>query len=81
MTGWQTTGEGLYRKFVFADFKAAWTFMSAVALLAEEHRHHPDWRNVYNHVEILLRTHDTNGAITAKDHALAAAIDNIFAKK
>lgn len=72
---WKETSEGLYREFVFADFSAAFGFMARVALLAEQHAHHPKWVNVYNTVTIWLNTHDQNGAITSKDRALAKAID------
>ena len=42
----------------FVDFVAAFDFMTEVAALAEAQQHHPEWRNVYNLVEITLTTHD-----------------------
>jgi 4a-hydroxytetrahydrobiopterin dehydratase len=48
--------------------------MQATAELAEAMNHHPEWRNVYNLVEITLTTHDAGNALTDKDYALAAAI-------
>jgi 4a-hydroxytetrahydrobiopterin dehydratase len=77
MHNWTETPNGLQRSFRFADFSTAWAFMSRVALLAERMGHHPDWRNVYNTVEITLNTHDADGAITDKDRRLAAAIDTL----
>jgi len=71
---WEVIDHCLYREFKFTDFAAAWTFMQAVADAAERLDHHPDWRNVYNKVEIRLSTHDAGG-ITALDFALAEAID------
>ncbi len=47
--------------------------MEEVADLAEEHNHHPEWKNIYNTVEIWLKSHDKD-AITDKDHALAEDI-------
>ena len=47
--------------------------MSSVALYAEQQNHHPDWRNVYNRVDIQLTTHDAGG-LTHKDFALADRI-------
>ena len=58
----------------FADFNAAFGFMSRVALLAEKMDHHPEWSNVYNRVEVLLTTHDASG-VTDKDVRMARFID------
>ena len=68
--------DAIVRGFRFADFGAAWGFMSRVALLAEKAGHHPEWSNVYNRVEILLTTHDAGG-LSRRDVALAQAIDAI----
>lgn len=51
--------------------------MARVALLAEQHQHHPNWSNVYNTVEIHLNTHDEGDIVTEKDRKLAAAIDKL----
>jgi 4a-hydroxytetrahydrobiopterin dehydratase len=65
------------KTFQFKSFSQAWAFMSRVALLAEKMNHHPEWFNVYNRVEVTLRTHDANG-ITALDLEMARKMD-IFA--
>jgi len=75
---WEQKDNYLFKKFEFADFKEAWAFMSKVALLAEKANHHPDWRNVYNKVEIKLNTHDAGDTVTAKDVALAEEIDQLL---
>lgn len=62
------------RSLRFADFNAAFGFMSRVALLAETMDHHPEWSNVYNRVEVLLTTHDAGG-VTDKDVRMARFID------
>ena len=62
------------RTFVFADFNAAFGFMSRVALYAEAHNHHPEWFNVWNRVDIALTTHDAGG-LSARDVTLAKAIE------
>ncbi len=66
--------DALVRRWKFADFSAAWGFMSRVALLAETQDHHPEWSNVYSRVEIVLTTHDAGG-LSARDVRLARAID------
>jgi 4a-hydroxytetrahydrobiopterin dehydratase len=64
----------LHRTIRFADFPIAISFMVAAACDIEKLNHHPEWRNVYNRVEIDLITHDDN-AITEKDLQLAALLD------
>ena len=74
---WTNTDNQLYRKFEFRDFSEAFAFMTRVALLAEQHQHHPRWSNVWNTVEIWLSTHDAGNVVTEKDHQLAKAIDTL----
>lgn len=73
---WRMQEGRLVKAFRFADFVEAFGFMTQVALVAERMGHHPDWTNVYDRVDVALRTHDA-GAVTGKDHALAAAVDDI----
>ena len=68
--GWELHEGCLKRTFGFDNFVAAFGWMAQVALLAEKADHHPDWKNVYNRVEVSLSTHDAGG-ITKKDFALA----------
>ena len=74
LPGWNRDGEAIVRRYRFADFTHAFAFMARVALLAEKADHHPEWSNVYNRVEVRLTTHDAGG-LTARDIALATAID------
>ena len=67
----------LQLRLQFVDFVAAFDFMTEVAALAEAHQHHPEWRNVYNLVEITLTTHDAGNVVTEKDRALALAIEQL----
>jgi 4a-hydroxytetrahydrobiopterin dehydratase len=73
LDGW-TLGERLRKRFEFADFPAAIAFMTAAAFDAERLRHHPDWTNVYNRVDVELWSHDL-GAVSALCFELAAAMD------
>ena len=67
---------GIVRTLRFADFSAAFAFMTRVAMEAEKADHHPEWSNVYSNVEILLSTHDAGG-LSEKDVALAKFIDSL----
>ena len=73
---WKETRDAIHQSFKFADFSAAWAFMSRVALLAEKQDHHPEWENVYNKVEIVLTTHDVKG-LSDRDVLLAKAINKL----
>ena len=46
------------------------------ALIAEKNDHHPEWRNVYKTVEVVLATHDAGG-VTKLDIELAKAMNAI----
>lgn len=72
---WTEENNKLYRKFKFKDFSEAFAFMTRVALAAEKMDHHPEWKNVYNTVEMWLSTHDAGDIVTEKDRKLAAKID------
>lgn len=75
---WKEENNKLYRKFQFKDFSEAFAFMTRVALAAEKMDHHPEWRNVYNTVEVWLSTHDAGDIVTEKDKKLASKIDKLF---
>ncbi|QDM15015.1 4a-hydroxytetrahydrobiopterin dehydratase [Tardiphaga sp. vice352] len=80
LSGWsEVTGrDAIAKTFVFKDFNEAFGFMARVALVAEKHDHHPEWRNVYKTVEVVLTTHDASG-VTALDVDLARAMNSIAA--
>jgi len=75
---WIEENNSLKRSFQFKDFVEAFSFMTRVALIAEKMDHHPEWRNVYNKVEIVLSTHDEGNIITDKDRNMAEAIDRLI---
>jgi 4a-hydroxytetrahydrobiopterin dehydratase len=71
--------DALVRHLKFPDFKAAFGFMSRVALKAEQMNHHPEWSNVWNRVDIVLSTHDAGG-LTEYDVELAEYIERCAAE-
>ena len=78
LTGWSEVSgrDAIARTFIFKDFNEAFGFMTRAALVAEKMDHHPEWRNVYKTVEVVLSTHDAGG-VTARDIALAKAMNAI----
>ena len=78
LPGWTEVqdGKGIGKTFVFKDFNEAFGFMTRAALTAEKMDHHPEWRNVYKTVEVVLSTHDAGG-LTRLDIELATAMNAI----
>ena len=77
LPGWSAADGGrdaIRRSFRFADFNAAFGFMTRVALMADKLDHHPEWFNVYNRVDVTLATHDADG-VTELDVTLARFMD------
>jgi len=70
--------DAITRSFKFADFNAAFGFMTRVALLADKMDHHPEWFNVYNKLDVTLSTHDAGG-LTQNDIDMATAMDGYAA--
>ena len=75
---WIEKDNKLSRTFKFKNFVDAFAFMTKVAFIAEKMNHHPEWKNVYNTVEISLSTHDAGNTVTDKDRKLAEAIDKLI---
>src|SRR5580698_10675316 len=78
LSGWTDVSgrEAIARTFTFKDFNEAFGFMARAALVAEKRDHHPEWRNVYKTVEVVLATHDAGG-VTALDIDLAKSMNAI----
>jgi ribonuclease HI/pterin-4a-carbinolamine dehydratase len=74
---WTETKHGLYKQFVFADFRQAWAFMVQVSRVITQLGHHPRWQNEWNVVDFWLSTHERHQAITGQDWELARAIDAV----
>ena len=68
-------GDRIARTFRFADFRAAFAFLTRVAFEAEAMDHHPEITNVYDRVTLALSTHDAGNRVTETDLALARRID------
>ena len=78
--GWEKASDGrnAYSKlFKFSDFKQAFSFITSLAMKAEQINHHPEWENVYNKVTITLTTHD-KGGITKLDYDMALFAESCF---
>jgi len=78
LPGWAVVSEkdAISKTFKFADFNAAFGFMTRVALMADKLDHHPEWFNVYNRVEVVLTTHDADG-VSELDVTMAKFMDSV----
>lgn len=78
--GWshEVERDAVTKTYRFKDFSAAFGWMTRAALQAEKLDHHPEWRNTYNRVTVLLTTHDVKG-LTVLDIELARAMDRLAA--
>jgi 4a-hydroxytetrahydrobiopterin dehydratase len=77
---WTVAQGKLHREYRFADFIAAFGFMTGAALVAQSMDHHPEWFNVWNTVRVDLATHDAGG-ITALDFMLAREMEGLAARQ
>ena len=77
-TGWAAVPDrdAIRKVWKFRNFSEAWGFMARAALAAEALNHHPEWRNVYNIVDVTLTTHDLGG-LGPLDIDLARRMDTI----
>jgi 4a-hydroxytetrahydrobiopterin dehydratase len=80
LPGWKLEGGKLHREYKFADFVAAFGFMTGAALVAQALDHHPEWSNVWNTVRIDLTTHDAGG-VTELDVELAHSMEELAARQ
>ena len=76
LPAWRVEAGELVRTFSFTDFRGAMRFVNRVAEAAQAAEHHPDIDIRYNKVHLALVTH-SDGGLTAKDFALAAAADKL----
>lgn len=71
--------EAISRQVRLRNFREAFAFMTEVALLAEAADHHPELRNVWREVEVVLTTHSAGG-VTEADLRLARKIEKVVWK-
>lgn len=79
LPGWTYDQGSITKTFTFKNFREAFSAMTRIAFECEGMDHHPDWRNVYNTLEVALSTHDAGG-VTQKDFDLAQRIEKILIK-
>ena len=76
LPGWTLLDKQIQRKFTFADFAEAVSFVVRVGFAAEAADHHPDILINYKRVTLTFSTH-SEGGLTEKDFAGAGAATKI----
>lgn len=75
LAGWEVSSGKLTKQFKFGTFAQALGWMVSVGVNADKMDHHPEWKNVYNKVEVHLVTHDLGNKISTWDVELAKKMD------
>jgi len=76
LPGWRHEDGRLVRELRLASFRDAIDLVVRIADLADLADHHPELRNVYRDLTVVLWTHEAGG-ITDRDLDLARAIDGL----
>jgi 4a-hydroxytetrahydrobiopterin dehydratase len=77
LDGWTVREERLWKHHRFKDFAAAMRFVNAIAVVAEDEGHHPDFTvRDWNVVDVSIWTHAIGG-LSENDFILAAKIDRL----
>ena len=76
LNGWSLDGNAIRKQYTFAGFPEAVAFVTRLAPDAEAADHHPDILIKYKRVTLTYSTH-SEGGLTAKDFAGAAAADRV----
>lgn len=75
---WKDSTEKLQRTYTFQSFTHALCWMNLCAFEIEKMDHHPEWKNVYNKVDVTLSTHSAGNKVTEKDRSLAKKMDELY---
>ena len=81
-TDWQLTHNStrLNKALRFKNFKHPFNLMVKIGNMAEEVKHHPDFKLGWGYLEIEITTHSIQG-LTQADFELASKIDDILTDK
>jgi len=74
---WELQGEKLHRIFRFKGFPEAMAFVNAMAKIAEQEGHHPNFCVNYQEVDVTIWTHAIDG-LSENDFILAAKFDALL---
>ena len=79
LPGWELAEDNvsIVRTLKFNDFSATMSFINAMAYMAEQQGHHPDFSAGYNFCEVHYTTHAIGG-LSENDFICAAKINDLL---
>ena len=77
--GWQVNDAGtvIYRRFEFKGFYKTMAFINAMAWVANQENHHPDFEAGYNYCLVHFTTHAIDG-LSENDFICAAKLNKLL---
>ncbi len=74
--GWEASSDGksISRKFEFKGFLRTMAFINALAWIANQQGHHPDFSAGYNYCKVLFTTHAIGG-LSENDFICASRVN------
>ena len=72
-----TDGLSIHRRFEFKGFYKTVSFINAMAWIANQEGHHPDFSAGYNYCEVTFTTHDLGG-LSENDFICAARVNALL---
>jgi len=70
-------GKSISRKFEFRGFFRTMSFINALAWIANQQGHHPDFSAGYNYCDVLFTTHAVKG-LTENDFICASRVNALL---
>lgn len=79
LPGWHLSEnkKGIVRRLKFKNFAATMSFINAMARMADQQDHHPDFSAGYNYCEVRYTTHAIGG-LSENDFICAAKINDLM---
>lgn len=77
LTGWESSGGAIARKFEFKNYYQTMAFVNALAWIAHAEGHHPDLEVSYRTCLVRYTTHAAGG-LTENDFICAAKVDALL---
>ena len=74
---WELDGDSIRKTYRLPNYMAGLAWATTIGTIAEAHDHHPDLTIGFRSVTVRFTTHDAGNKLSAKDFAVAEAIDAI----